>query len=48
MLANSSVSPSTLSLPVWEEWIEILILFASSLLTLSLPVWEEWIEIFIL
>ena len=33
------------SLPVWEEWIEILKRRVKSWQRLSLPVWEEWIEI---
>ena len=32
------------SLPVWEEWIEILCYDAGHLEGQSLPVWEEWIE----
>ena len=35
-----------MSLPVWEEWIEIPGVENEALLArLSLPVWEEWIEI---
>ena len=35
-----------MSLPVWEEWIEIRKnLTQSEMETKSLPVWEEWIEI---
>ena len=34
-----------MSLPVWEEWIEIAALRRYSLHAVSLPVWEEWIEI---
>ena len=34
-----------MSLPVWEEWIEICILSIKTSRMLSLPVWEEWIEI---
>ena len=33
------------SLPVWGEWIEILLHKAKELISLSLPVWGEWIEI---
>ena len=33
------------SLPVWEEWIEIIPIRCSICWTIgSLPVWEEWIE----
>ena len=39
-------SPGSKSLPVWEEWIEILQqLVEFGLGLVSLPVWEEWIEI---
>ena len=34
-----------LSLPVWEEWIEILLREQERSNAESLPVWEEWIEI---
>ena len=35
-----------LSLPVWEEWIEInIIKYNLQIICMSLPVWEEWIEI---
>ena len=34
-----------LSLPVWEEWIEILAAAGAVAKGGSLPVWEEWIEI---
>ena len=34
-----------MSLPVWEEWIEINWAMVNFILTKSLPVWEEWIEI---
>ena len=35
-----------MSLPVWEEWIEILRAASSAWIwRMSLPVWEEWIEI---
>ena len=34
-----------MSLPVWEEWIEILPLKHYPRMRQSLPVWEEWIEI---
>ena len=33
------------SLPVWEEWIEILSQDYNYYYKASLPVWEEWIEI---
>ena len=33
------------SLPVWEEWIEIMALGIAPCHDMSLPVWEEWIEI---
>ena len=35
----------SLSLPVWEEWIEIHLLGGDCVRKKSLPVWEEWIEI---
>ena len=35
----------TVSLPVWEEWIEITPERREHTLSRSLPVWEEWIEI---
>ena len=34
-----------LSLPVWEEWIEIRDRIIKLSSCASLPVWEEWIEI---
>ena len=34
-----------LSLPVWEEWIEMLCQLPKTAAIASLPVWEEWIEI---
>ena len=34
------------SLPVWEEWIEILCFHGINPTLWSLPVWEEWIEIY--
>ena len=34
-----------MSLPVWEEWIEINVGFPIACTIASLPVWEEWIEI---
>ena len=34
-----------LSLPVWEEWIEIVRRADRRNALKSLPVWEEWIEI---
>ena len=34
-----------MSLPVWGEWIEIVMLGKNSLSLVSLPVWGEWIEI---
>ena len=34
-----------LSLPVWEEWIEISMPRHDRRGKVSLPVWEEWIEI---
>ena len=35
-----------MSLPVWEEWIEIRVKYtAANPSKRSLPVWEEWIEI---
>ena len=34
-----------MSLPVWEEWIEIGAAEGTVTLWASLPVWEEWIEI---
>ena len=34
-----------MSLPVWEEWIEIGAVGRSNEKGRSLPVWEEWIEI---
>ena len=34
-----------MSLPVWEEWIEISTTVAHLAFLASLPVWEEWIEI---
>ena len=34
-----------MSLPVWEEWIEILCTGVPCHASASLPVWEEWIEI---
>ena len=34
-----------MSLPVWEEWIEIEPGELEELSYASLPVWEEWIEI---
>ena len=33
------------SLPVWEEWIEIVKGWEEPVNVKSLPVWEEWIEI---
>ena len=40
------MAQSSLSLPVWEEWIEmdyiVLVVYPDGT---SLPVWEEWIEI---
>ena len=33
------------SLPVWEEWIEMVMMIPSFRNEMSLPVWEEWIEI---
>ena len=33
------------SLPVWEEWIEIVPVPRVTGIAVSLPVWEEWIEI---
>ena len=36
-----------MSLPVWGEWIEIIIVAVDSRVTKSLPVWGEWIEIVI-
>ena len=36
---------SPTSLPVWGEWIEILMQTVNGLSALSLPVWGEWIEI---
>ena len=36
-----------MSLPVWEEWIEIYRGGERVLTPLSLPVWEEWIEMLI-
>ena len=32
------------SLPVWEEWIEIVSVPSAAVRVTSLPVWEEWIE----
>ena len=34
-----------MSLPVWEEWIEMLRWSLPAPISRSLPVWEEWIEI---
>ena len=34
-----------MSLPVWEEWIEMTSSNRAPAPTQSLPVWEEWIEI---
>ena len=34
-----------MSLPVWEEWIEIVLPGVDGDADGSLPVWEEWIEI---
>ena len=34
-----------MSLPVWEEWIEIVSGDNGASSIRSLPVWEEWIEI---
>ena len=34
-----------MSLPVWEEWIEMGTLLNLMFPKVSLPVWEEWIEI---
>ena len=34
-----------MSLPVWEEWIEIVSATSADQKYMSLPVWEEWIEI---
>ena len=33
-----------MSLPVWEEWIEIVVPDYTIYPNVSLPVWEEWIE----
>ena len=41
------VPVAVVSLPVWEEWIEIHGLAQCVHGYLSLPVWEEWIEIFL-
>ena len=35
-----------MSLPVWEEWIEIGAAEGTVTLWASLPVWEEWIEMY--
>ncbi len=45
MSINGSNRSPNWSLPVWEEWIEIVGSHSVYCVVTSLPVWEEWIEI---